>query len=143
MLFSDLISFIKENRFKGRRQSFQLDDEGLEQYIRWAFCRNYLMLVSSEKGISGVAIAYALPKPYDGRIETLIPYDNELKEDTENKYEICVMDWIAQDSESRKNLINQFTIRFPNWENQQKWGIQFGLAKQLTNKYMNLLKGIN
>lgn len=143
MLFSDLISFIKENRFKGRRQSFQLDDEGLEQYIRWAFCGNHLMLVSSEKGISGIAVAYALPKPYDGYIANLLPYDEEIPKEVEHKQELCVMDWIAQDSESRKQLVNQFTTRFPNWENQYKWGIQFGKVQLLNNKYMNLLKGLN
>ena len=143
MFFDDLISFVKENRFKGRRQSFQLDDEGLKQYIRWAFCGNHLMLVSSEKGISGVGVAYSLPNPNNGYIANLLPSDEEIPKETEQKHEICVMDWIAQDSESRKNLINQFTTRFPNWKNQTKWGIQFGRVKELTNKYMNLLKGIN
>jgi hypothetical protein len=143
MFFDQVISFIKENRYKGRRQSFQLDDAGLEQYIRWAFCGNHIALVSSEKGISGVGIAYILPSPYDGYIAKLLPHDEEISIEGKKVNDLCIMDWIATDSESRKNLINQFTEQFPNWEAQNKWGIQFGTVKLLTNKYMNTLKGIN
>jgi len=143
MLLSDLIYFIKENRYKGRRQSFQLNDEGLRQYLVWAFNRNSLLVVSNENGLSGVAITYALHKPYDGYIRNMLPQDEEVSEQEELKNELCVMDWIANNKKTRISLINQFQARFPNWENQIKWGIQFGQTKILTNKYMNLLKGIN
>ena len=142
MFFDDLISFVKENRFKGRRQSFQLDDEGLEQYIRWAFCGNHLMLVSSEKGISGVAVAYALPKPYNGYIANQLPYDDEIPKEQEQKQELCVMDWCALDTAGRVGLVQRFKTRFPNWANQRKWGIQFDKVSELSNKYINLIHTI-
>lgn len=143
MLLTDLIQFIKTNRNNSNRASFQLNDEGLDMCIKWAFNRDYLLLVSDENGISGFAIVYPLPKPCDWYIKSLIPYDDELAKDAELNNELCVLDWIALNSKARKELINKFMTKFPNWENQNKWGIQRGTIKNLTNKYMNKLKGIN
>lgn len=143
MFLSELVSFIKENRLNGKRPCFQLIDTTLQEYLKWAFFRDCLLVVSDENGISGVAVAYALPKHFDGDIATLVPYDDEMSKDDENRNELCVMDWIAVNSKSRKALINQFAMRFPNWQNQHKWGLHYGTPKLLTNKYMNLLKGIN
>ena len=143
MLLTDLIHFIKTNSVKSKRACFQLDDEGLDMYVKWAFNRNYLFLVSDENGISGLGIAYPLPKSYNGLIRSILPYDEELSLESEKTNDLCIMDWLALTSESRKKLMNKFFERFPNWENQTKLGIHYGKVKQLNNKYMNKLKGIN
>lgn len=143
MLVSEIINFIKANRNNGRRKTFMLDDEGLELYILWAFVRNNIILAYSGNAISGIVVAYVLPKPCDWLIKNLLPYEEEIHPSAESDKDICVMDWIALDSESRKQLMTKFFARFPNWENQNKWGIHFGQVKLFNNKYMNTLKGIN
>jgi hypothetical protein len=37
----------------------------------------------------------------------------------------------------------KFFERFPNWENQNKFGIHYGVVKQFNNKYINKMRGIN
>ncbi|CAB5178491.1 hypothetical protein UFOVP157_5 [uncultured Caudovirales phage] len=143
MLLTDLIQFIKTNRSNGKRACFQLDDEGLDMYVKWAFNRNYLFLVSDENGISGIGIAYPLPRKWDGHIKNLIPYDEELQLELENINDLCILDWLAKTSKARHDLVSNFFKRFPNWENQDKWGIHYGKVKHFNNKYMNKLKGIN
>lgn len=142
MLFQKIINFIKDNQNIGKRTCFQLDKEGLDCYIKWAFAKNCLLLSFTNNNISGIAIAYPLSSKYNGSILSLIPSDEDT-EINEELRDLCIMDWIALNSKSRKCLILQFQTRFPNWENQNKYGIQFGKQKLLTNKYMNLLKGIN
>lgn len=142
MLFQKIINFIKNNQNIGKRAYFQLDDEGLDFYVKWAFSKNCLLLTFTDNNISGIAIAYPLPNKYNGSILSLIPSNEDILIE-ESMCDLCVMDWIALNSESRKCLVSQFQTRFPNWENQNKYGIQFGKQKLLTNKYMNLLKGLN
>ena len=143
MPLTDLIQFIKTNSVKSKRACFQLDDEGLDMYVKWAFNRDYLILVSDENGISGVCIGYPLPKPWDGFIRNVLPYDQELPKEAEKTNDLFVLDWIATSSESRKKVVTKFCQRFPNWENQKKWGIHYGVVRELSNKFMNKLKGIN
>jgi hypothetical protein len=142
MFFDSIITFIRTNRLNGRRECFAWESECLENYIVWAFSKKGLLLSIKDSNISGVAVVYALPNKSNGDITSLLPNDADLTA-PEASSDLCVMDWIALDAESRKDLIGQFQTRFPNWENQDKYGIQFGKPKLLTNKYMNLLKGIN
>lgn len=143
MLFSEILSFIKKYRNTGKRPSFQLDDEGIEQLLAWAFSRNNLFISIENNQITAVGIAYVIKNKFNGNIANFLPSDAEITKEEETVNEICVIDWIAITSDSRKVLINNFTKRFPNWENQNKWGIQKGVIKLITNKYMNLLKGNN
>ena len=138
MLRSEIIDFIEERRFSGKRRCFAWTDEGLQSYIDWAFAKNYMIHVSSENETLGVAIAYPLPKAYNGGIESLLPHDEEI--DNEDGAELVVMDWIAANPNARRQLVCKFTKRFPNWENQKKHGIQYGKHKELTNNYINKLK---
>jgi hypothetical protein len=143
MLLTDIIQFIKINSVKSKRSCFQLDDEGLSMYIKWAFNRNYLFLVSDENGISGLGIAYPLLKSYNGLISSIIPYNEELPLDKENINDLCILDWLAKTSKARQELMNKFFERFPNWKNQNKIGVHYGKVKQFNNKYINKMKGIN
>ena len=142
MFFDSIIAFIRTNCTKGRRECFAWETDCLENYIIWAFSKKGLLVSIKDSKISGVAVVYALPNKSNGDIVSLLPSDNNLTA-PEASSDLCVMDWIAADAESRKDLIGQFQTRFPNWENQNKYGIQFGKSKLLTNKYMNILKGLN
>ena len=142
MLFTAIIDFIYANRKNGRRGCFMWTDEGLDAYIKWAFSRNGILITLSDNKISGLAIVYALPNGYSGKISSLLPSDSKYEFD-ENKSDLCVMDWIALNPDARKGLITQFQQRFPNWEAQNKYGIHFRKVKLLSNKYMNILKGLN
>jgi hypothetical protein len=142
MFFDSIIAFIRTNCTKGRRECFAWETDCLENYIIWAFSKKGLLVSIKDSKISGVAVVYPLHKPFGGELTDLLPSDNDLIV-PEASSDLCVMDWIAIDAESRKDLIGQFQTRFPNWENQNKYGIQFGKSKLLTNKYMNILKGLN
>lgn len=113
------------------------DHVGLERYIDWSFSNDYLLCVSGENSISGVAVAYPLPKPFNGELASLLPSDEQIFD--ENLCDLVVMDWMADNSESRRALVNQFKKRFLNWQNQRKLGIHYGKPKELSNKYINLL----
>ena len=142
MFFDSIITFIRTNCTKGRRECFAWESECLENYVIWAFSKKYLFVSLMDSKINGVGVAYPLSNKNNGDIICLLPSDVDL-ELPEASSDLCVMDWIALDAQGRKDLMCQFIARFPNWENQDKYGIQFGKPKLLTNKYMNLLKGLN
>lgn len=137
MLRSDIKDFILANRKNGKRECFMWDDNGLECYIDWAFVRNNLFYALSENSISGVGVAYALPKSFDGSIESLLPYDADITD--EHQKDLVIMDWLAVNSGSRKALVEQFKKRFWNWENQKKYGLHYGKIKELSTTYINKL----
>lgn len=139
MFLSELSCFITMNRYKGRREAFGFDGIELRTYLLWAFSFDYLFVVSGENGIIGVGVAYPLYKPYKNNQEDLFSFSKTVNKSEESNHELCIMDWIAINKEARKLLVNKFKVRFPNWESQKKWGIQFGEVKELPNKYINLL----
>lgn len=142
MLLTELKSFIKAHRKNGRREAFGLSIEKDDTYLRWAFCFDYLFIVKSQGEMKGCGVAYPLSTPYSGAESSLYSFGTPVPRDQEKDKEICVMDWIATDRESRCELVGQFKTRFPNWENQRKWGIQFDTVKQLSNKYINYIHSI-
>lgn len=137
MLKTDIKNFILDHRKDGKRECFMWDKEGLDFYMNWAFYRNYLFYVLDENGASGVGVAYPIPKKFDGSIDSLLPYEEELV--SENDKDLVIMDWVAVNSNGRKSLVNQFKRRFLNWENQDKYGIHYGKPKRLSNNYINKL----
>lgn len=137
MLYSDIKNFIIAHRKNGKRECFMWDDNGLEQYIKWSFVRNNLFYALSENSISGVGVAYALPKSFDGTIESILPYDTEIA--NEHQKDLVIMDWLAVNSDSRKALVQGFKKRFWNWENQKKYGMHYGKIKELSTTYINKL----
>jgi hypothetical protein len=139
MLLSELTSFIDANRYKGRREAFGFEGFELKTYLLWAFSFDYLFVVSDESGINGVGVAYPLAKSYDGNQETLFSFAKPVEKSKESQHELCIMDWVANSRTARKTLVQQFKTRFPFWESQKKWGLQFGEVKELSNKYINLL----
>jgi hypothetical protein len=137
MIKQQIQDFIIEGRESSKRPVFGFTGEHLGAYLDWAFSRNYLLLSSDENGINGVAVAYPLPEPYDGDLVKLLPYDTEIKEETDK--DLCVLDWFATTVEGRISLVSQFIRRFPNWESQNKYGMQHGRVKKLSEKYIKLL----
>lgn len=139
MFLSELSDFIIANRSKGRREAFGFDGSALTVYLTWAMSFDYLFVVSSENGISGAGVAYPLPTPYKGAEDELFSFRHIVPRTEEHEKELCIMDWAADSKEGRKSLIRKFQKRYPNWENQKKWALQFGEAKEITNRYINFL----
>lgn len=139
MLLSELTSFIKANRYKGRREAFL--DNSIENYIRWAFLHDYLFVSYDNDKISGVGVAYPIGSSYDGDESVFYIFERIRAENQDNK-EICIMDMCATTDKGRSNLVSQFKKRYPNWENQRKWAIQFDKVNEISNKYINLIQAL-
>jgi hypothetical protein len=137
MLRGELEVFVSKARQTAKRPCFNFINEDLTSYFSWAFSRDYLSLVSDESGITGISIAYPLPKKYDGNLVSLLPFDEILT--NEDDKDLCILDWYATKVDARISLVDKFMKRYPNWENQDKWGRQYGVTKQLSNKYIKLL----
>lgn len=138
MFLSDLIEFIKTTHTDTKKQAFPWTDEGLTQYLSWAFSKNYLFIDSDENGITGALVCYVLPSGSDGSIQSLLPSDIEVHKQNEHLKEIVIMDGIFKTSKSRKTITNKFMKRFPNWEKQKKWAVRKGVSKTLDNRYIHL-----
>jgi hypothetical protein len=141
MEFSEEINFITSNRNIGRRDYFGWKDEGLPTYIKWASTFQYLLKVVEDGKITGLAIAYPIERDCKC-MEDLYMFGNIVKKEDEPNKSLFVLDWLATTTSARKELVNKFKSRYPNWENQKKFGIQFNKLKLLSNKYINLLNTI-
>lgn len=139
MLLTELTAFIEANRYKGRRAAFGITDT--HNYLRWAFLHDYLFVSFDESRIAGVGVAYPIEHPYTGDESVLIAFKRIPKEQ-ESEKELCIMDWCAVNTAGRVGLIQRFKERFPNWQNQKKWGIQFDKVNELSNQYINLIHAI-
>lgn len=139
MFLTELSDFIIANRNKGRREAFGFDGSALTAYLAWSLSFDYLFVVSGENGICGAGVAYPLATPYKGDGQSLFSFKSIVPRAEESDKDICIMDWAADSAEGRKSLIRKFQKRYPNWENQKKWALQFGEAKEITNRYINFL----
>lgn len=135
ILRSCIENFIKTHSFKGRQKSFTFNDEGLQQYINWAFCNDLIVLCSNEKEITGIGIVYPISK-IPSKILDLLPADN-----IDFKENICIMDLIANDKNTRQQLTKEFMKKHPNWRSLNKWAIRNGSVVELNNKYIELVGG--
>jgi hypothetical protein len=139
MLLSELTSFVDANRYKGRREAFGIKDT--RNYLRWAFLHDYLFVAFDEGRIAGVGVAYPIGEPYTGDEDALNP-DFKVQPTEEAGKDICIMDWCALNSAGRISLIWKFRQRYPNWENQKKWAVQFDKVVEISNKYINLTEAL-
>ncbi len=137
MLLSNLKSFVSQHRSKGRGEAFGFDDITTETYLKWAFTHDYLLLVQNGQEISGIAIVY--PVKDASSDDALTTFNYKIARDKEHLYALCIMDMISLDSESTKNIVKQFKIRYPHWDCCKKWALRFGELKEITNQYINLL----
>lgn len=142
MLLTELKAFIKAHKDSGRREAFGLSIDQDDTYLRWAFCFDYLFISKQDGKVIGCGVAYPLNKPFTGKNSSLFSFSNPVPKDQENTKELCIMDWVASTREGRVDLVSQFKKRYPNWENQPKWGIQFDRVKLLSNKYINYIHKI-
>ena len=138
MFLADLISFIKETQRKKDGKVFPWSDDGLSQYLSWAFSLNYLFVDFKDGKLSGCLVAYPLSMYSDGKVESLLPNDCTVGKEFESKKELCLMDAIAETPESRIKIMKQFQERYPNWRNQKKWAVRKGNVVELSNKYIEL-----
>jgi hypothetical protein len=49
---------------------------------------------------------------------------------------------VAVNAAGRISLVWKFRQRYPNWENQKKWAVQFDKVVEISNKYINLIHTI-
>jgi len=139
MLLSELTSFIDANRYKGRREAFGIKDT--KNYLRWAFLHDYLFVSYEDNRIAGVGVAYPLPAAYDGTEESLYAF-KPVQTDLEPSSDLCIMDWCAINAQGRVGLVWRFKQRYPNWDNQKKWAVQFDKVVEISNKYINLTESL-
>lgn len=139
MLLTELTSFIDANRYKGRREAFGIQDT--KNYLRWAFLHDYLFVSYDDSRVAGVGVAYPIGKPYEGDESALNPVFSVQPKD-EPGQDLCIMDWCALNAKGRIGLVWKFKRRFPNWENQRKWAVQFDNVVEISNKYINLTEQI-
>jgi len=142
MLLTELKAFIKAHRDNGRREAFGLSVDQDDSYLCWSFCFDYLFVSKQDGKVVGCGVAYPLENHYCGQMSSLYSFRKPVPKDQERTKEICIMDLVAINKEARIDLVTQFKARFPNWENQRKWGIQFDTVKLLPNKYINYLQTI-
>lgn len=145
MIYDKHIAFIFTNRDASGRNCFGADgvfsDEELNMYLRWSAYFGYLFEVWEGLKLTGIGVAYPL-KNNSPTEETLCNFKNIVDFEQESVHTLCIMDWIATTAYARKRLVTEFKMRFPNWENQRKIGMQKGKIKDLPNKYINLLNTI-
>jgi hypothetical protein len=137
MFLSKLKAFVQTHRSKGRGEAFGFDDITTETYLKWAFSMDYLILATRDNEITAMAIVY--PVKDASSEESLFTFDYKIPKDKEHLYALCIMDMISLDSESTKNLVNDFKLRYPHWGYCKKWALRFGKLKEITNQYINLL----
>ncbi|CAK0767235.1 hypothetical protein CCP3SC1AL1_400014 [Gammaproteobacteria bacterium] len=143
MLLTDLIQFIKTTHIETKKRVFPWNDEGLTQYLAWAFSKDYLFVESDENGLTGCLVAYPLPISSDGTIQSLLPSDNDVSKQFEADNELVIMDGIFKTSKARKTITQKFMKRFPNWKNQKKWATRKVKPTVLSNRYIELTGALN
>lgn len=141
MIFDKHIAFIIANRDTCKRDCFGFSDEELRTYLRWSAYFGYLFEVWDGLKLIGLGVAYPV-KNNTPTEEDLCKFSDVVDFKREGLHTLCIMDWMATTAEARKRLVAEFKLRFPNWENQKKIGMQKGKLRELPNKYINLLNTI-
>jgi hypothetical protein len=137
MLLTKLKAFVQTHRSKGRGEAFGFDDITTETYLKWAFTQDYLIVSTKDDKITGVGIVY--PVKDSSSEDSLFVFNSKIPKDKEHLYALCIMDMISLDSESTKNLVKDFKLRYPHWDFCKKWALRYGNLREITNKYINLL----
>lgn len=138
MLLSEIVSFIRQMQKEKSKKVFPWSDDVLEQYISWAFSKNYLFFESDKNGITGVSICYLLPKACDGSIASVMPSDEHISKNEEGSKDICLMDVIFKTPDARRTILKRIMKRFPNWESQRKWACRKKGLVLIPNHYAKL-----
>jgi hypothetical protein len=137
MFLSKLKAFVQTHRSKGRGEAFGFDDITTETYLKWAFTHDYLLLITKDSEITAMSIVYPIKDTADQ--DSLFTFNYKIPRDKEHLYALCIMDMISLDTESTKNLVKDFKIRYPHWDCCKKWALRFGDLTEITNQYINLL----
>lgn len=143
MLLTEITEFIKKTQEEKGKQVFPWSNDGLSQYLAWAFSKDYLFLESNENGLTGILIVYPVDKVKDMKISKLLPTDKEFNSEQESKADLVIMDGIFKNKQSRKQITNKFMKRFSNWKSQNKMAIRNQKPVLLNNRYIELTGAIN
>jgi len=142
MLLAQLVAYIRRTHEHKSGEAFPWKDEALQQYLAWAFSKNYLFLAQNVTEPTGVSVVYPIPKAFDGKLTDVLPYDEEVPKSEESSKDLIVMDSIFSDEAARKSLTGQFMERYPNWKEQRKFAVRKGVVSLLNNRYFELTKGL-
>lgn len=141
MDFSEEITFITTNKNIGRRDYFDWKTDSLPLYLKWSLTFDYLFKVIEDNKITGIGVAYPIQRDCKC-MEDLFMFGNIVKKEDEPNKSLFILEWLAVTPNARRELVTKFKQRYPNWENQKKFGIQFDKMKLLPNRYINLLNNI-
>lgn len=142
MLLTQLVAFIRKTHEHKSGEAFPWKDEALQQYLAWAFSKDYLFLAMDVEKPTGVSVVYPIPKPFDGKLTDVLPFDTEVPKSEESSKDLIVMDSIFADEAARKALTTQFMERYPDWKVQRKFAVRKGVVSLLNNRYFELTKGL-
>lgn len=127
-------AFIENSGPSSTRPHFGFSGESLDTYLNWAQTFGYLLVDSYENDIQAVGVAYPVASKYNGNEEWFYSFSEIVPRHLEQEKDICVMDFLAKTKTGRVNVVNAFTRRFPNWENQEKWALRKGRQTKVSNK---------
>jgi len=143
MLLTQLVKFIREAEEHKDGSAFPWKDEALNQYLAWAFSKDYLFLYLDGTEPKGISIVYPVVKPYESNLAELLPSDEEVPKAEEASKDLIIMDTIFKDDKARQTLTSQFMVRYPNWKEQRKFAVRKGVVSLLNNRYFELTKRLN
>jgi hypothetical protein len=142
MLLTKLVTFIRKTHEHKEGVSFPWKEEALEQYLAWAFSRDYLFVAQQDGEPTGVSVIYPIPKPFDGDFLQMMPFDDEVPKSDEHTKDLVIMDSIFSNAAARIGVTSQFMERYPNWKEQRKFATRKKVVSLLNNRYFELTKGL-
>lgn len=133
----ELLDFVKLHQSHGKNRVFQWNEQGMKEYIDWAFSNNFLFITVDKFGFSGIVIAYPVHK-YE-TIEDILPKTG--LDDSNIECPIAITDAICCTKNARIDLTHKLMSRFTNWKNRDKVSLRYGKIKTLSNRYFELTGG--
>lgn len=142
MLLAKFVELIKQTNASTDGKAFPWSNDAIEQYLGWAFARNYLFGHMEDGKVDGMAVIYPSYFSYNGDPKNLLPSDHEVPKTDERFLEIVIMDCIFNSEKARISITKQMFERYPNWKNQTKFAVRKGIVKKMPNRYFELTAGL-
>lgn len=142
MLLAKFVELIKQTNEETTNKAFPWADDAIEQYLGWAFARNYLFCHMQGDKVDGMAVIYPSYLSYAGNPQNLLPSNYEVPKTDERFLELVIMDCIFKSDSARISITKQMFERYPNWKDQTKFAVRKGVVKQMPNRYFELTAGL-
>jgi len=129
----DIVEFINLRRNSFRNPCFKI--EPLMDWVNWACANGAMFSVSSNPGtFDGLAIGWKSRKPKDANPDLEFFVNNFDPFATE--YDVFVLDFFAENKETRMILIDELVKRNDKFEN--VWCLRKNEVFQISKSYINL-----